>query len=78
MIEYRLKDFDRKDCGRNINIITFWLLNFILYSFLLGSYILDYLSKEQMQKFLYGNIFPFEIIKNGWTLLDKYLKEVGF
>ena len=37
MKNYRYNNFERKNNVRNLNIITYMVLNFVLYSFLFGS-----------------------------------------
>ena len=76
---YRKSDFVNNKYN-NLNIITFRTLNFILYSYLNVSYILGNLSQEEMQNYLVESLFPFSlfgVMKNGWDLLDKSLKEIG-
>ena len=63
-----------------MNIITLRILNFILYSYLIGSYILGHLSRYEAMDYLVENLFPhtlFGIIKKNWELLDISLKEIG-
>ena len=77
---YRNLDFIRKDYLTNLNVITYRTLNFILYSFILGSYILNNLSEKEMTAYLVKNLQPhtiFGIIKQNWILLNDNLKEVG-
>ena len=77
---YTIEVFDKNSPVRNMNSITFRVLNFILYSFLLGSFILNNLSDEEMKKYLVENLFPhtlFGIIKKGWDLLNISLKNLG-
>ena len=65
---------------RNLNIITFRVLNYILYSFLMGSYILNNLKDEEIENLILVNLFPknlFELVKKGWELLNISLKEIG-
>ena len=80
MKDYRYNDFEKKYNVRNLNIITYRVLNFVLYSYLLGSFILDNLSFQEMRTFLIENLFPhslFGVIKRGWELLNISLKEIG-
>ena len=63
-----------------MDIITFRILNFILYSYLLGAYILKNLFKEEASNYLVENLQPhnlFGIIKKNWILLGNSLKEKG-
>ena len=78
---YRYNDFERKDYVNSVHIITYRLLNFILYSYLMTAFALDCLTEGEMRDFLIENLFPhtlFGVIKRGWELLDKDLKEIGF
>ena len=78
---FTVEDFDKKGVVRNIKNITYRFLNFILYSYLLGSYILNHLSLEQMRKYLVDNLFPhtlFGIIKKDLEILEQELKNAGF
>ena len=80
MSDFRFNDFERNNTVRNLSNIAYRLLNFILYSYLLGAFILDNLKIEEASSFLVENLFPhslFGIIKNGWKYLDKSLKEIG-
>ena len=81
MKNYRYEDFMKNNNVRGINNISYRLLSFILYSFLLGAYILDNLSKREMKNYLIEDLVPnslFEIIKKNWDLLDIELKNIGF
>jgi hypothetical protein len=77
--DYESKFFENLDFVRKMDIITFRLLNFILYSFLMGSYILKGISEEEIKSYYIGeykhNIFA--IIKKNWELLELSLKEKG-
>ena len=78
---YRYNDFERKDYVTNVHIITYRTLNFILYSYLISAFILNYLKENEMREFLIENLFPhtlFGVIKRGWELLDIELKKIGF
>ena len=77
---YRFNDFERKDYITDVHIITYRTLNFILYSYLIVAFILNFLNEAQMREFLIENLFPhtlFGILKRGWDLLDKELKKIG-
>ena len=77
---FRINDFEKKEFKGDISIITFRTLNFILYSYLLGAYILDHLDKENMEKYLIKYLEPeslFGVIIKGWKLLENSLKEIG-
>ena len=76
----RYVDFMKNTNVREMNIISFRILNFILYSFLNCSYILGYLEEEEMKNYTIENLSPstlFGVIKAEWELLDKSLKEIG-
>ena len=78
--EFRYNDFENNIQVRNLSNIAYRLLNFILYSYLLGAFILNNLSVEEARNFLVENLFPhtlFGVIKNGWKALDKSVKEIG-
>ena len=78
--DYENNEFEKSDSIRNMDIISFRVLNFVLYSFLLGAYILKNLSKNEANNYLVENLFPhslFGIIKKNWKLLDESLKEKG-
>ena len=69
---YEYENFIKDSPVRELNIITFRLLNFILYSFLLGSYALNNLNEDEMRKYLIENLQPHNIIgilKKNWELL---------
>ena len=76
-----IKDFEKKDPIRNINIISFRVLDYILYSFLMGSYILGNLSDKEITEYLIIGILPennlFSILKKNWILLESSLNEIG-
>ena len=78
---FTIENFEKNSSVRNMNNITFRVLNFILYSFLLGSYILGNLTDEESKIYLVENLFPhtlFGVIKKGWELLNISLKNIGF
>ena len=73
-------DFENNNPVRELNIISYRLMNFILYSYLMGSFILNNLNKEEIRNYLVDGLFPntlFGIMKKGWELLNKLLKEIG-
>ena len=78
---FTIEDFEKKDPVRELNTLTYRFLNMILYSFLLGSFILNNLTVEEMRKYLVDNLFPhslFGIVKKDWQILDEALKKAGF
>ena len=78
---FTVEDFSKNDPVRELNNMTYRFLNFILYSYLLGAYILDHLTLDEMRKYLVDNLFPhslFGIAKKNWELLNVSLKEIGF
>ena len=80
MKDYRLNDFESKNSARGLNLITYRFLNYILYSFLMGSYILNNLNDKEIENYLLINVFPknlIESVKKGWELLNVSLKEIG-
>ena len=76
---YESKNFENLDFVRDINIITFRVLNIILYSYLLGSNIIKSLSNEDTQNYIIQGYDPnlFSVIKKNWELLFIPLKEKG-
>ena len=73
-------DFENNNPVRELNIISYRLMNFILYSYLMGSFILNNLNKEEIRNYLVDCLSPntlFGIMKKGWELLNKLLKEIG-
>ena len=51
--------FENKISVRNMHKITYRFKNFILYSYLLGSYILNNLNENDIAEYLVENLFPF-------------------
>ena len=77
---YTIDEFEQNYPIRDLNIITFRTLNFILYSYLIGSFILNNLNREEMRNYLVGNLFPhtlFGILKKNWELLGYSLSNIG-
>ena len=66
---YESKNFENLDFVRDMDIITFRLLNFILYSFLFCSDILKSLTKEEINDYLIKDYKPnlFSVIKKIWN-----------
>ena len=80
MSDFRTQDFNTNIPVRELHNISYRLLNFILYSYLMGALILNNLTKEEARNYLVENILPetlFGIVKNDWALLDSSLKEIG-
>ena len=78
--DFRKNDFEKNTPVRELNIITYRVMNFILYSYLMSAFILNNLNNEEIKEYLVENLFPhtlFGILKNGWKLLDSSLKEIG-
>ena len=78
---FTIEDFEKKGVVRGVKERTYRFLNFILYSYLLGAYILNNLTIEQMRKYLVDNLFPhslFGIIKKDLEIIENELKEAGF
>ena len=57
MKDYRLNDFESKNSARGLNLITYRFLNYILYSFLMGSYILNNLNDKEIENYLLASFF---------------------
>ena len=75
-----IKEIEKNNPIRDIHIITFRILHFILYSYLLGSQILDNITEQQIMPILVDGLFPqslFGIIKKDWDLLEKSLNAMG-
>ena len=60
---------------RNLSQIGFRLLNFICYSYLFFAYCLDYISEENINKYLIKNMNILEIIEADWNLLKESLQQ---
>ena len=74
---YDSRNFENLEFVRNMNIITFRLLNFILYSCLLSSYSLKNISDEEIEDYLIKQHNLFWIVKKNWELLAISLREKG-
>ena len=73
---YESKTFENLDFVRDMDIITFRLLNFVLNSYLFSSYILNNLTKEDIDDYSikeYNNLFG--LIKKNWELLEISLRK---
>ena len=62
---------------RSMSEITFRILNFILYSFLLMANYLERISDENLNKLTHGNYTCFKCIEKDWEIIDIILKEKG-
>lgn len=60
-------------CIRNLSQITYRILNYILFSNLLFANTLDYINKNQLEKYGVENISCLNIIKHNWNILKKEL-----
>ena len=76
---YEGNTFENLDYVRDMDSITFRLLNFVLYSYLFCSNIVKSLSKEEMKDYLIRGYNPnlFCVIKKNWDILGMALKEKG-
>ena len=76
---YEINYLEKLDFVRNMDIITFRLLNFILYSYIFFSFVLKSLTDKEVETYLIKDFKPnlFSIIKKDWELLDISLKEIG-
>ena len=75
-----IKEMEKNNPIREIHIISFRILHFILYSYLLGSQILGNLTEKQILPILIDGLMPqtlFSIIKKDWELLESSLNELG-
>ena len=77
--KFESKYFENYDFVRDMDIISFRLLNFILYSYLFASNILQSLSDPEIQDYMIEGYEPklFNVIKKDWELLDIALKKIG-
>ena len=64
----------RREKIREINYITFRILNFILHGFILFSNIREYLSDEYLNKNLIESMTCFDIMEKDWKIIDTELK----
>ena len=53
-----INDFEKKEPIRKINNISFRVMNFILYSYLMGSYILENLTNQNIEDFSITGLMP--------------------
>ena len=76
---YKKDEFENQSSVRNMHNITYRFMNFLLYSYILGSYILENLNENDIKEYLVEDLFPqtlFGLITNNWKLLSKALKEI--
>ena len=81
IIRTDIKEIERNNPVRDIHIITFRILHFILYSYLLGSQILGNINLLEIPNVLIDGMKEstlFNIIKKDWDLLNISLIELGF
>ena len=76
---YEKNNFEGLEFVRDMDIITFRLLNFILYSYLFASHIMKSLSNKEINDYLITGYEPdlFIVIQKNWELLEMSLKEKG-
>ena len=75
-----IKEVEKNNPIRDIHIISFRILHFILYSYLFGSQILGNLTEQQILTIVIDGIVPqtlFNILKKDWELLNASLNELG-
>ena len=73
-------EFEKNIPVRGLNIITYRVLNFILYSYLLAAYVIGNLSEDEVKDYLVENLTArnqnlFEIIKKDWEILNFLLEK---
>ena len=76
-----LSDVEKNNPIRDIHIVSFRILHFILYSYLLGSQILGNITNQQIMNILCDGLYPqtlFNFIKKDWELLESNLNGLGF
>ena len=66
---------DKNKTVRNLNKISYRLLNFILYNQLFFANCLGYISNEELKNILVEGMNCLEIIQSNWNLLEEALKE---
>ena len=62
---------------RNLSVIGYRLLNYIIYSHLFYANCLNYLSDEELEKYLCDGMTCIEMIENNWKILEKALQAKG-
>jgi len=76
-----IKDVEKNNPIRNIHIVSFRILHFVLYSYLLGSQILGNITDNQIMSIVIDGIVPqtlFNILKRDWEFIESNLNELGF
>ena len=69
------KDFLKLENIRNLEIIPFRIINFILFSHLFISRLLNYINDENLQIFTVKGMSIFESLEADWDILDKFLRQ---
>ena len=72
-----LKEFENNIPVRGLNIITYRILNFILYSYLFSAYIINNLSEDEVKDYLVESLSDqslFGVMKRDWEILDILLQ----
>ena len=75
-----IKELEKNNPIRDVHIISFRIMHFILYSYLLGSQILGNITEQQILPILIDGVMPqtlFGIIRKDWDLLELNLNELG-
>ena len=77
--DYKKDEFENQSSVRNMHNITYRFMNFLLYSYILGSFFLENINENDIKQYLVEDLFPqtlFGLIINNWKLLSKALKEI--
>ena len=69
--------FERKNIVRTLDELSFRILNFILYSHLFFSNILNNFDDQEMNAYTHGEITCFRMIEKNWELMEVILNEKG-
>lgn len=59
---------------REMDNLTYRVMNFILYSHIFYSYLLNILSENEIKFFLINNMDLYDILENDWTILEKLIR----
>ena len=76
--DYDKNEFENQSFVRDMHNITYRFMNYLLYSYILGCYILDNINDKNIEEYLVKDLYPqtlFSIIKKNWELLSVNLKE---